>query len=290
MANTLTQPGGSAILVCMEQVAPITRHTFVDTGQMVLIWLHVFVVPFIVLWLTAQWGAAKGTPQHVHRGRSLVVVFVPVTVLTGFSLLLHNLIRPEQLGPPPAGPIIPNYIGETFLTAFGLGITACLANGTLPLRHLRRLWPLHLLNVGVLVFSVLLYQTLLIELFAGRPDSRFWELSLELALLGSLIPVVGGVNLILLIRVSGGGQLDWESHHRMNMVFLTAAVIATLSLFLAHDRYWIFEGGLSLPLRLLIELIPVSVFLACHFAFVYSYLVSALRARLADPIRARGRT
>jgi hypothetical protein len=275
----------------MEQVAPITRHLFADTGQMVLIWLHVLVVPFTVLWMTAQWAAAKGTPQHVRRGRSLVAVFVPLTVLSGFALLLHNLIRPEQLGGPPAGPIIPTFfIGKTFLTAFGLGITACLANGILPLRRLRRLWPLHLLNAAVLVFSVLFYQTLLLELFTGYTDSYSWELSLELALLGSLIPVVAGANLIVLVRVSRGTRLNWGSHHRMNMVFLTAAVVATLSLFLAHDRYWIFEGGLPLTSRMLMELVPASLFLAGHFPFIYGYLAGALRSELADSIRARGRT
>jgi hypothetical protein len=263
----------------MEQVAPLTRHVLLDGVEFVLIWIHVLVLPFLLLVLPVQWMSRKGTRQHLTRGRWIGFLLVPVAVSSGILLLLHNLLRPEQFGRPPAGPVIPNFIGATFLPGFALGLIGCVANGVLPVRHLRRLWPLHLLNVVIVVVSVMFFHTLLTELFTGNPDTYHWQLSLELAVLGTVIPAVGGLNLLVLVRVERGGMFDWESHHKMNMIILTAAILATLMLFFAHDRYWVLEGGVGMWTRLLIQIGPVALFLGPFSGFFFDYLSGGKAAR-----------
>ena len=217
----------------MDLNAPLTRHPLIDATQWWLIGTHDIVVPFILVLLVVQWIRPKGTRWHVLRGRSVTLFFVVIAVASGFAILMTY----------GSNGVIPKHIGRTFFPAFGLSAIVFMANALLPVRYMKRLWPLQALHALTLVSVVYSYQTLVDELFTGSPESYNWQICFELAVMESFVPLFTGVNVMVLARVSRGADFRWADHHKLNMVFLAAVCASGPLLPLAHDSYWVFTSG-----------------------------------------------
>ena len=216
--------------------------------------------------------------KHHRKFGHIVSLFSILSAATGFVLIAFRYFDvSDELLHIASNHIVINCVFPQFSCFIATFINAFL------FKHLYKYIKLLLVTSFIINLNGIYY---IIKLLTDQEtDIYLKEVSFELLIILQMpILAIDLINFYLIVSRKFQREHNIASHHKLNVIFLCIIMFSGITFNIAHDCYYIFEypGIQSVEIRILIQVIPISILLWYNFKFIKLYVFSGKQTRIID--------